>query len=146
MRSGGYTRAVYEKSPAMLDFLGMIITDVDHAFTMRNGTVMVEGLVVMVVGWGGAAANAGIETGDIISGMDGKPTRKLQDVEDCLAAHQPRAPIVFLLRRAATRRLLAIPFEEGFAGGIHWIYSRSCSISRIKSLYDEVATPIRQEA
>jgi S1-C subfamily serine protease len=134
MRSGCHIRAMHEKSPAMLDFLGMIITDADRAYTMRNGMGIVEGLVVMVVGWGGAAANAGIETGDIISEMDGKPTRMLQDMEDCLAAHQPRTPIVFLLQRAATWHLLAIPFEEGFAGGIHRIDSRSCSISRIKSL------------
>lgn len=134
MRSGGQTQAVYEKTPAMLDFLGMIITDVDRAFTIRSGMGMVEGLVVMVVGWGGAAATAGVETGDIISAVDGKPTRTLKEMEDCLSAHQPRAPIVFQLRRAGTWCFVAIPFEEGFAGGIHRIDSRSCSISRIKSL------------
>jgi S1-C subfamily serine protease len=134
MRSGGHTQAVYEKTPAMLDFLGMIITDVDRAFTIRSGMGMVEGLVVMVVGWGGAAATAGVETGDIITGMDGKPTRTLQDMEDCLSAHQPRAPIVFQLRRAAAWCFLAIPFEGTFTGGVHRIYSRSYRIRRIRSL------------
>ncbi|WP_168206040.1 PDZ domain-containing protein [Geobacter sp. FeAm09] len=134
MRPDRGTRTMQEKSPAMLDFLGMIVTAVGRASAIRSGMDMADGLIVMVVGWGGTAATAGIETGDIIAGMDGKPTRTLRDIEECLAAHQPRAPITFLLRRAGEWRYLTIPFEENFSGGVHRIQSGSCSISQIKSL------------
>jgi S1-C subfamily serine protease len=126
--------AVQEKSPAMLDFLGMIVTAVDRASDIRSGVDMVEGLIVMVAGWGGVAATAGVETGDIIAGMDRKPTSTLKDIEECLAAHQAGTPIVFLLRRAGEWRYVAIPCEESFSGVVHRIQSCSCSISQIKSL------------
>lgn len=127
-------RAVQETSSAMLDFLGMIVTAVDRSSAIRSGMDMAEGLIVMVVGWGGAAATAGVETGDIIAGMDGKPTRTLQDIEERLAGHQPRTPLAFLLRRAGEWRYVAIPCEENGNGGVHRIPSRSCSISQIRSL------------
>lgn len=134
MRSGSHNVAVHEKASSMLDFLGMIITEVDHASAIRCGMGMAEGLVIMVVGWGGAADRAGVEAGDIITAVDGKPTATLKGVEDCLSAHQPRTPITFMLRRAGALRLVTVSFEEGFAGGVHRIDSSSSRISRIRSL------------
>ncbi|WP_223921556.1 PDZ domain-containing protein [Geobacter sp. AOG2] len=118
----------------MLDFLGMIITEVDSASAIQSGMEVVEGLIVMVVGWGGPAGTAGIETGDIISKVDGKPIKRLEEMEDCLSSHRPQTRIVFQLQRAGMWCFVEIPFAENFIGGIHRINSRSCRISRIRSL------------
>jgi len=134
MKQGCHKGAVPEKPPVMLDVLGMIITEADRTPALGSGMEEVEELVVLVVGWGGTADTAGVETGDIITAVDGKPTRSLWELEVCLSAHLPQTPIVFQLRRAGTRCQVAIPFEESFAGGIHKMDSLLCSISRIKSL------------
>jgi S1-C subfamily serine protease len=99
-------------NPAKFDVLGMSVTEIDHISALRSGMEMAAGLIVMAVRWGGAADLAGVETGDIISEVDGKATRTLKDLEDLLAAHEPQMPVRLLFRRVGTWRYLAILPDE----------------------------------
>jgi S1-C subfamily serine protease len=103
--------------PAKLDILGMAVTEIDHVSALRSGMESVAGIIVMAVRWGGAADLAGVATGDIISEVDGRPTRTLRDLVDTVAAHEAQTPLRLLFRRVGTWRYLALPYEEEKHGG-----------------------------
>ncbi|KAB0670204.1 PDZ domain-containing protein [Oryzomonas sagensis] len=107
---------VRETCPVKLDILGMAVTEIDHVSALRSGMELVAGIIVMAVRWGGAADLAGVATGDIISEVDGKPTRTIKDLKDTLAAHEAQTPIRLLFRRVGAWRYLALPYEEESLG------------------------------
>jgi S1-C subfamily serine protease len=117
MALGNHIPGMQRKSPVMFDVLGMAVTEINHIAALRSRMEMTAGLIVMAVRWGGAAELAGVETGDIISKMDGKATTTLKDLEDLMAAHEPQEPFWLLFRRVGTWRFLSIPFDEIASGG-----------------------------
>ena len=108
-----------DEQPAMLDALGMIITELDQVSARQSGMETTSGIIVKVVMWGSAADRAGITAGDIIAEVDGKPASTIRDMERALALHIPRTPIGFLFQRGDMWRFLALPFEENTAVVIH---------------------------
>src|SRR6185369_9323246 len=109
------SRKYADEQPVMLDALGMIITELDHASALQSGMETTSGIIVKVVMWGSAADRAGVTAGDIVSEVDGKPARTIRDMQLALALHTPRTPIGFLFQRSDMWRFLALPFGENNA-------------------------------
>jgi len=64
---------------------------------------------VTAVAPGGRAAAAGLQTGDLLLALDGRPLAGTLDLEDSLRA--ARGPVVLLVRRAADLLQLTLPFK-----------------------------------
>ncbi|MEY2464252.1 MAG: hypothetical protein QOH64_2390 [Acidimicrobiaceae bacterium] len=75
--------------------LGAVISDAVDAATGKP-----VGVLVRSVNVGSAAANAGINAGDIIVAVDGQPTPDLNTLAAVLASHQPGEKVKVDLRRA----------------------------------------------
>ncbi|WP_168205877.1 PDZ domain-containing protein [Geobacter sp. FeAm09] len=118
----GQREYVRETDPARLDIMGMAVTEIDQVSALRSGMELVTGIIVMAVRWGGPADLAGVTTGDIISEVDGRPTRTIRELTETLAAHEARTPIRLLFRRVGTWRYLALPYEEESPGGSEGSY------------------------
>ena len=108
-----------DEQPAMLDALGMIITELDQISARQSGMETTSGIIVKVVMWGSAADRAGVTAGDIIAEVDGMPALTIEDMELALALHIPQTPIGLLFQRSDMWRFLALPFEENNAVVIH---------------------------
>jgi S1-C subfamily serine protease len=103
----------HTKQISTLEVMGMVLTEIDHVPALLSGMGMVKGLIVTMVRWGGVADQSGVETGDIISEVNGQPVRTLNDLKYSLAVHKCREPIRFLFHRVGTTRCLALPCERG---------------------------------
>jgi len=102
-------REIGEEEPATFVFLDMTITGIDQVSALKSGMETVTGLIVTAVRWGSPAHFAGVETGDIISEIDGDSVITLKDLEHSLAAREPGAPIKVLFRRIGTWRFTTLP-------------------------------------
>ena len=58
-----------------------------------------RGAIVVVVGEGTAAEDAGLERGDIITELDGAPTASMTDLAGQISAHQPNDEVVLTVVR-----------------------------------------------
>ncbi|GFE62773.1 PDZ domain-containing protein [Geobacter sp. AOG2] len=112
MQFGDYIKGPQSKKPTKCDVLGMAVTEIDQVSALRSGMEMAAGLIVTAVRWGSAADLAGVASGDIISEVDGSPTRSLKDLKKLLAAHDPQTPFRLLFLRIGTWRYFTIPFDE----------------------------------
>jgi len=102
-------RGIHEEKPATLVFLDMTVTGINHISALKSGMETALGLIVIAVRWGSSAHFVGVETGDIISEVNGKPVITLEDLENSLAAHEPGEPIRLLFRRIGTWRFTTLP-------------------------------------
>jgi C-terminal processing protease CtpA/Prc len=117
----------------LYDVFGMVITEIDGQCAALSGMEISAGLIVMVVWFGDAADLAGVETGDIVSEVDGKQVTTLTDFQESLARHESAEPIRFLFRRAGIWRCLTLPFKDYTDGRTRKICSSIDSISRFNT-------------
>lgn len=104
-----YRMRELHKEVDTLGFLDMTITEINHISALKSGMNTAAELVVTGVRLGSSAHCAGVENGDIISEVNGKPVITLEDLENSLVAHEPGAPIRLLFRRVGMWRFTTLP-------------------------------------
>ena len=70
-------------------YLGVVIREIDGNFADKNKLNTYEGAYVDSLLEKGAAANAGIKEGDVITHIDSKPVKKTADVLEQIGRHHP---------------------------------------------------------
>jgi len=70
-------------------YLGVIIRDIDGNFAEKNNLKAYVGAYVDSLVEKGAASNAGIKKGDVITGIEGKQVKRTADVLEQIGRHHP---------------------------------------------------------
>ena len=78
---------------------GLYIEELTPRLTAQYDLQATEGVVVTKVQKNSAAANVGVEPGDLIRQIDARPIAKLADLRQALAAAQEKSSVVFLVQR-----------------------------------------------
>ena len=104
-----HMREIHEEKPATLVFLDMTVTEINHISALKTGMETTVGLIVIAVRCGSSSHFAGVEAGNIIIEVNGKPVITLKDLENSLAAHEPGEPIELLFQRVGERIFITLP-------------------------------------
>lgn len=84
------------KNENVLHALGMIIAEADKMRREWDG-LAAPGVVVLGARFGCAATKSGIESGDVISMVNGEPITSLADLGKVLADRDPDKPVTMLI-------------------------------------------------
>jgi len=79
---------------------------VEHAFLGVQPQTANQGVRVASVQAGSGAAKAGLKTGDVITALDGKPTRTAAALRAAIAAHKPGDSITLTVTRNGAKQTL----------------------------------------
>ena len=86
--------------------LGIGITDVTAKIAQEEGLAEVKGVLVLNVNKGSGAAQAGIEIGDVITGVEGTEVGNVANLQELIGRHQPGEKVqVQILRKGQTKQL-----------------------------------------
>ena len=112
------TVALQEPAPPPLSTkaLGMHVQNLDATLASVFQVASAEGVLVSSVEAGGQAERYGLRRGDVITGVDGKPIRDLQDFLDRCKDKKLGQEVVFQVTRDQSPlviRLLLSSFDEG---------------------------------
>lgn len=69
--------------------LGILIANVDAELAERNNLDVLKGIYISGVNSGSAADEAGLEVGDVIVGIDGKPVNSVAELQETIAVNRP---------------------------------------------------------
>lgn len=100
-------RELYGENTKKLGFLDMTVTEINHISALKSGMNTAVELVVTEVRWGSSAHCAGVENGDIICEVEGKPVTTLDDLKQSVCV--PGASVTLLFRRVGTWRFMTLP-------------------------------------
>jgi serine protease Do len=94
-------------SPAR-ERLGLAVQPLTPALAKQLGVPDTSGLVVAGVKDGSPAAEAGIQSGDVIVQVNRKPTRTVADLRQALAAQKAGEPTLFQIHRKDASLFVAV--------------------------------------
>jgi serine protease Do len=93
-------------------YLGVMIQPVDAALGKALGLQGAKGALVAEVVPGGAAARAGVKSGDVIVSVDGTPVPSSDDLPRMVARHAPGSRAKVEVLRGGNRQTLDIALDE----------------------------------
>jgi serine protease Do len=93
-------------------FLGVSPDTIDNNIRTQIGYRGEGGVVVAAVPDNTPAANAGIEAGDVIQAIDGKPTNDPQTFVSTIAAHKPGEKVTLRIWQRGVQRSLQVTLAE----------------------------------
>jgi Do/DeqQ family serine protease len=92
--------------------LGVRIQTLDGRLASEKGIDLVPGVYVALVNEESAAADAGIEAGDIITAVDGKETRNAARLQELIAGYRPGDTVEITLMRNGETRTLEVTLKN----------------------------------
>lgn len=107
-------RQLIEKGKATHAFLGVQLAEVTPEIARQFNVS--SGALVQEVVPGSAAANAGLEQGDVIVAFDGEPVRSVEDLLAALRQHQPGDHVSLVVVRAGKRVTLEVTLAARSVG------------------------------
>ena len=93
-------------------FLGVSTLSVTPAIARQQGLSTTAGALVTRVTAGSAAANAGVEEGDVIVGIAGKPVTESSDVQSLVRGQRPGDVVDVVVNRAGDERTVQATLTE----------------------------------
>ena len=96
---------------AKADHLGLQAQDITEELAKSLQLEGVEGVLVSDVTPGGAAAEAGIRRGDVISEMNRAPVTNMNDYHNLMASVDKGASALFLIKRGGSTIYIAVKVE-----------------------------------
>ena len=89
-------------------FIGVNIRDMNAALAAELGLEEVRGVYVAGLSENGAAADAGLEVGDIIIAVDGVEVRKTSELQEQISKHRPGDEVEVVVSREGKKKEYAI--------------------------------------
>lgn len=89
-------------------FIGVSIRDIDASLADATGIRVQDGVYVMGLSDGGAAADAGIEAGDIITSVGNSPTRNVPELQEIVARYRPGDQVSVNVLRDGKQKTLPV--------------------------------------
>ena len=105
-------KQLLEKGEVELAYLGIDPIQVTPDMATRFGLDVEEGVAVEVVQPGSAAADAGVEDGDVIVAFADEPVRTVEDLFAQLRRHRPGQDVTLSVMRDDERRELHVTLGE----------------------------------
>jgi serine protease Do len=104
--------AEHAKAPSLGVTLGELTSDARQRLGLQDTA---KGVLVARVANDSPAANVGVEAGDVIEQINGKPVSTLEEAKEQLATAKSEAkkPVLLLLDRHGAERFVAVPPEDG---------------------------------
>ena len=94
-------------------WLGVEGTEVTARAALESGNPNIRGVLIVGVFIGSPADNAGVETGDIITAINGYPVSRVRNVLETISAHKPGDVIqLSLLRAGKELELMMVAIER----------------------------------
>jgi serine protease Do len=106
------TNQILQTGKVTRAFLGIGFRDVDEAMASQFNLPVEEGVVVIGLAPSAPAARAGLQTGDIITGVDGTKIAQGGDLRRVLRAHRPGDTVTLRVRRASGEREMKVRLVE----------------------------------
>ena len=95
-------------SDVKLAYLGVQTRTVTPATAKEDDLTTQTGAIVIKVEPGTAAADAGLERGDVIVAVDGTQVRRADDVGSAIRGHRPGDSVRLTIERAGERRSITV--------------------------------------
>jgi Do/DeqQ family serine protease len=92
--------------------LGVRIQTLDGRLASEKGIDLVPGVYVALVNEDSAAEDAGIETGDIITAVDGKETRNAARLQELIAGYRPGDEVEITVQREGRSKNLEVTLKN----------------------------------
>jgi serine protease Do len=102
---------VQEQQLAKVDPLGMQVQEITKELAQSLQLESIEGVLVSDVTAGGAAGEAGIKRGDVISEVNRSPVRNLADYKNITDNVAKGSSVLFLIRRGGSTIYIAVKVE-----------------------------------
>jgi len=96
--------------------LGVRVADVDANLAAQDNLSVDHGAYVAQVVSNGAAASAGMQTGDVIVGIDNTPVNDTQSLGEALASHNPGDTVAVHIYRGSQQMTINVKLGELQAG------------------------------
>jgi serine protease Do len=88
--------------------LGLGVSDVDEEEALRFGIVDKNGVVVVRIDTGRAAEASGIQLGDLVSEVDGRPVPTLEEFSRVMSEFGTKRSLVFMLKRHGAQKYVTV--------------------------------------
>lgn len=89
-------------------FIGVSIRDIDQELAEAAGIDVQDGVYVMGLAEGGAAAGAGIVAGDIITRVDGAHTNNVPELQEIVARYRPGDEVPVTILRDGKQKTVSV--------------------------------------
>ncbi len=89
-------------------FIGVSIRDIDATLADAAGIEVQDGVYVMGLSDGGAAADAGIEAGDIITRVGSSTTRNVPELQEIVARYRPGDEVDVTVLRSGKQKVVPV--------------------------------------
>lgn len=93
-------------------FIGVVPAPVTPAIAEQLGLPSNEGVIVAGLAARGPAARAGVRPGDVITAIDGEPTRTPEDLLAALRPHDPGDTLTLTIRRGGDERRVPVTVTD----------------------------------
>lgn len=93
-------------------FIGVQIRNINQPLAEEEGLDVLEGAYVSGLTEGGAAGEAGIETGDLIRKVNGKPVKNVAELQEEVSQHRPGDQISVTLLRDGERKTVKVTLRN----------------------------------
>ncbi|MDJ0832036.1 MAG: trypsin-like peptidase domain-containing protein [Gammaproteobacteria bacterium] len=103
---------IIENGRVSRGWMGVEGTEITAQAALESGDPNIRGVLVVGVFIDSPADLAGIETGDIITAIDGKPVQKVRNVLEIIAGHKPGDEVSLNLLRAGEELALTLVTTE----------------------------------
>jgi S1-C subfamily serine protease len=110
--AGAIADQLIETGEVQHAFLGITGQDVEPDVAELYGLPVDEGAVIASVAQGTPAAEAGLERGDIITGIDGDTVRSMQELAGRIARHTPGDTVTLTVHRGGEQLELDVELAE----------------------------------
>ena len=102
---------VQEQQLAKVDPLGMQVQEITKQLAQSLQLESMDGVLVSDVTAGGAAGDAGVKRGDVISEVNRSPVNKLADYNNITRSVQKGSSVLFLIKRGGSTIYIAVKVE-----------------------------------
>ncbi len=93
-------------------FIGVQIRNINQPLAEEKGLGVLEGAYVSRLSEGGAAREAGIETGDVIRKVNGEPVKNVAELQEEVSQHRPGDQVSVTLIRDGERKTLNVTLRN----------------------------------
>ncbi|HYG40770.1 MAG TPA: trypsin-like peptidase domain-containing protein [Cytophagales bacterium] len=105
---------IIEHGEVQRGYLGVIIRDLDWELSQRLGLTISQGVVIEKLVRNGAANQAGLKPGDVITKINGRNIRSTTELIEVVASHGPGDKVKVTIQREGRQKVVPIKLQKAF--------------------------------
>ncbi len=103
---------LYRHGQVQRALLGVSINEVTNEIARKYNLTAIRGIFVSGVNQGSGAADAGVQTGDVIISIDGKEVNTVSGLQEIVACHRPGDKVDVIIERKGEEKKLRITLKN----------------------------------